>query len=82
MRTTQKPTKARRLEARFQSREFKGDEVLQIKGISKFFGERRLFEDVYLRVEGGERIALLGENGTGKTTLLVISWKLDSSSTA
>ena len=70
MRTTEKPTKARKLEARFQSREFKGDEVLQIKGVSKAFGEKRLFEDVYLRCEGGERIALLGENGTGKTTLL------------
>ena len=35
MRTTEKPTKARKLEARFQSREFKGDEVLQIKGVSK-----------------------------------------------
>lgn len=77
MRTTRKPTKARRLEARFQSREFKGDEVLQIKGISKSFGERRLFEDVYLRVEGGERIALLGENGTGKTTLLNMIVGLD-----
>ena len=70
MRTTAKPTKARKLEARFQSREFKGDEVLQIKGVSKAFGEKKLFEDVYLRCEGGERIALLGENGTGKTTLL------------
>lgn len=70
MRTTAKPTKARRLEARFQSREFKGDEVMQIKGVSKAFGEKKLFEDVYLRCEGGERIALLGENGTGKTTLL------------
>ena len=70
MRTTAKPTKARRLEARFQSREFKGDEVVQIKGVSKAFGEKKLFEDVYLRCEGGERIALLGENGTGKTTLL------------
>ena len=70
MRTTAKPTKARRLEARFQSREFKGDEVLQIRGVSKAFGQRRLFDDVYLRCEGGERIALLGENGTGKTTLL------------
>ena len=78
MRTTEKPTKARRLEARFQSREFKGDEVLQIKGVSKAFGERRLFEDVYLRVEGGERIALLGENGTGKTTLLNMLMGLDS----
>ena len=81
MRTTQKPTKARRLEARFQSREFKGDEVLQIKGISKSFGERRLFEDVYLRVEGGERIALLGENGTGKTTLLNMIVGLDGPDT-
>ena len=77
MRTTEKPTKARRLEARFQSREFKGDEVLQIKGVSKSFGERKLFEDVYLRVEGGERIALLGENGTGKTTLLNMLMGLD-----
>ena len=70
MRTMEKPTKSRRLEARFQSREFKGDEVLQIKGVSKAFGEKRLFEDVYLRCEGGERIALLGENCTGKTTML------------
>ena len=72
MRTTEKPTKARKLEARFQSREFRGDEVLQIKGLAKSFGEKHLFSDVYLRCEGGERIALLGENGTGKTTLLNI----------
>ena len=75
--TTQKPTKARKLEARFQSREFKGDEVLQIKGLAKSFGEKRLFGDVYLRCEGGERIALLGENGTGKTTLLNILMGLE-----
>ena len=77
MRTTQKPTKARKLEARFQSREFKGDEVLQIKGLAKSFGEKRLFGEVYLRCEGGERIALLGENGTGKTTLLNILMGLE-----
>ena len=81
MRTTQKPTKARRLEAPFRRREFKGDEVLQIKGVSKSFGGRRLFEDVYLRVEGGERIALLGENGTGKTTLLNMIVGLDGPDT-
>ena len=80
MRTTAKPTKARRLEARFQSREFKGDEVLQIKGVSKAFGEKRLFEDVYLRCEGGERIALLGENGTGKE--LVARWLHEKSARA
>ena len=70
MRTTEKPTKARKMDARFASREFRGDEVLQIRGIAKSFGERQLFSDIYLRIEPGERIALIGENGTGKTTLL------------
>ena len=70
MRTTAKPTKAKKMNARFAGREFQGDEVLQIRGISKSFGDRELFSDIYLRVEPGERIALIGENGTGKTTLL------------
>ena len=70
MRTTSKPTKAKKMDARFASREFKGDEVLQIKGISKAFDDRTLFSDIYLRVTGGERIAFIGDNGTGKTTLL------------
>ncbi|MBR5217104.1 MAG: ABC-F family ATP-binding cassette domain-containing protein [Oscillospiraceae bacterium] len=70
MRTTAKPTRAKKMDARFASREFKGDEVLQLKGVSKAFGERKLFDEIYLRVAGGERIAFIGENGTGKTTLL------------
>ncbi len=70
MRTTSKPTKAKKMDARFASREFKGDEALQIKGVSKSFGDRTLFSDIYLRVTGGERVAFIGDNGTGKTTLL------------
>ena len=70
MRTTEKPTKAKKMNAQFASREFRGDEVLQLRGFTKSFGDRTLLSDVYLRVEPGERIALLGENGTGKTTLL------------
>ena len=70
MRTTEKPTKAKKLDARFASREFRGDEVLQIRGVSKSFDAKKLFDEVYLRIEPGERIALLGENGAGKTTLL------------
>ena len=70
MNTTVKPTKARRMDARFASREFRGDEVLQLRGVTKAFGDRTLFEEIYLHVVPGERIALLGENGTGKTTLL------------
>ena len=72
MRTTAKPTRGRKMDARFASREFHGDEILQIKGLTKSFDDRTLFSDIYLRIEGGERIALVGENGTGKTTLLNI----------
>ncbi len=77
MRTTAKPTKAKKMDARFASREFKGDEALQIKGVGKSFGERTLFSDIYLRVTGGERIAFIGDNGTGKTTLLNMIMQLE-----
>ena len=70
MRATDKPVKARALHATFVNQEFYGDEVFALKGISKRFGGRTLFRGVELQAEGGERIALLGDNGTGKTTLL------------
>ena len=72
IRQTEKPAKARALTARFGETDFFGDEVLHIKDLGKSFGGRRLFENVNLLVEGGERIALLGDNGTGKSTLLKI----------
>ena len=70
MRTTDRPTRERKMEVRFGEREFRGDEVLTIKGLSKSFGQRALFSGVDLEVVGGERIALLGDNGTGKSTLI------------
>ena len=70
MRTTAKPTKAKKMDARFSSAEFHGDEVLALKGLTKGFGGRTLFEGINLRMEGGERIGLIGDNGTGKSTLL------------
>ena len=72
MRTTDRPTRERKMEVRFWEREFRGDEVLTIKGLSKSFGQRALFSGVDLEVVGGERIALLGDNGTGKSTLIKI----------
>ena len=72
MRTTDRPTKERKMEVRFGEREFQGDEVLTIKGLTKSFGDRTLFSNLGLEVVGGERIALLGDNGSGKTTLLKI----------
>ena len=66
MRTTDKPTKERALSAQFKSQEFYGDEVFALKKLKKSFGDRVLFHDVDLQVRGGERIALIGDNGTGK----------------
>lgn len=70
MRTTEKPTQKRKMDARFNSTEFRGDEVLVLRNVSKSFGEKRLFSEISLKIEGGERVALIGDNGTGKSTLI------------
>ena len=72
MQTSNRPVRERRMEVRFGEKEFRGDEVLTIKNLEKSFGDRTLFSGVDLEVAGGERIALLGDNGTGKSTLLKI----------
>ena len=72
IRTTDKPTRERRLDRKFGESQFRGDEVLTIKELKKSFDGRVLFDHVNLEVIGGERIALLGDNGTGKSTLLKI----------
>ncbi|MCI9240902.1 ABC-F family ATP-binding cassette domain-containing protein [Oscillibacter sp.] len=70
MRTTAKPTKARKMDARFSTAEFHGDEMLGIRNVAKSYGDKHLFDSISLKVEGGERIALIGDNGTGKSTLI------------
>ena len=70
MRTVDRPTKDRKLEMGFGERDFRGDEVLTAKGLTKGFGDRVLFRDLDLEVVGGERIGLIGDNGTGKSTLI------------
>ena len=67
---TDRPKAERAMKMRFAQREFSGDEVLVIDGVTKSFGSRKLFSDLELIIEGGERIALIGDNGTGKSTLI------------
>ena len=47
-----------------------GNDVLTIKNLSKSFGEHSLFSDIAFEVKRGEKVAIIGDNGTGKTTIL------------
>ena len=67
---TEKPKTEKKMKATFGEKEFSGDVVFKMKNVAKAFGERTLFSDINLNVEGGERIALLGDNGTGKSTFI------------
>ena len=67
---SEKPQEQKKLNVKFKQREFNGDEVLVMEDVSKGFGDRTLFSDLSLTVTGGERIALIGDNGTGKSTLV------------
>ena len=67
---TQRPKTEKTMKASFGEKDFSGDVVFKMKNVSKSYGDRVLFSDVNLNVEGGERIALLGDNGTGKSTFL------------
>lgn len=67
---TEKPSEQKKLSVKFRQREFSGDEVLVIEDVSKSFGDRKLFSGLEMTVTGGERIALIGDNGTGKSTLV------------
>ena len=67
---TEKPREARKLHALFRESAFRADEVLVAENLSKGFGGRVLFSGVEFKVTGGERIAVIGDNGTGKSTLV------------
>ncbi len=69
----EKPTEARtdmqiELEPRFPS----GNDVLTVEGLTKSFHPKTLFTDLNFEIKRGERVALIGSNGTGKTTILKI----------
>ena len=70
IRKTERPKTEKTMKATFGEKDFSGDVVFKLKNLSKAFGDRVLFSDVNLSVEGGERIALLGDNGTGKSTFI------------
>ena len=58
---------------KFTQRRPSGRQVLELEGISKSYGEHQVLKDVTLRVQRGDRLAILGPNGIGKSTLLKIA---------
>ena len=75
---TEKPTTAKKLNVKFSSREFFADELITVEGVSKSFESKKLFSDLSLSVTGGERIAIIGDNGTGKSTLIKMIMNLET----
>ena len=65
-----RPEDERQVRFRFEAKRRTGEDVLTIRDMSKSFGERKLFSNVNLTLRAGDRVALLGPNGIGKTTLL------------
>ena len=57
----------------FESRRPSGRTVLEVKGVSRAFEENEVLSNVSLRVARGDRIAIIGPNGIGKSTLLKIA---------
>lgn len=69
----EKPTQVRadmhlKLEPKYTS----GNDVLQVENLSKSFGSLTLFENLNFELKKGEHVAVIGDNGTGKTTILKI----------
>ena len=65
-----KPVDERAIHFRFEARRRTGEDVLTIREVSKTFGEKHLVGPLDLHVRAGDRIALIGPNGVGKSTLI------------
>lgn len=70
MNRTERPDQEKKIRGTVARRTFHGDTVLSAKDVSKSFDGRTLFENIDLEMAGGEGIAIIGDNGVGKSTFI------------
>lgn len=82
MEVLEKPSEVRsKMHITLEPKVLSGNDVLTVEGLSKAFDSLTLFSDLSFDVKRGERVALIGNNGTGKTTILkILNGLLDADS--
>ena len=72
MTVADRPKQQKKMSMQFGDPNYETENVLKVRGICKSFDGRQVLHDVTFSIKNGERVAILGDNGTGKTTLLNI----------
>ncbi|MBE5779424.1 MAG: ABC-F type ribosomal protection protein [Clostridiales bacterium] len=68
----EKPVEEQHVRFSFQARRRSGEDALEVKELAKSFDDRPIFRDVSFKLRTGDRVALIGPNGVGKSTLFHI----------
>ncbi|MBT2677929.1 ABC-F type ribosomal protection protein [Bacillus sp. ISL-35] len=66
------PKEESKVQFEFQERRKRGKRIIEAAALSKYFGHRCLFDQSYFYMNHGEKIGLIGQNGSGKTTMMKI----------
>lgn len=68
----EKPKEHAEMHFTLEPRIISGNDVLTVTGLSKAYGNLQLFRNLDFNIKRGEKVAIIGSNGTGKTTILKI----------